>query len=296
MSGPLVRYRAFSHKVSFAENLRNLALTQRWGSRSDEDIQEHVTATLTEPPRISMDYLVKEVEEEMDFADALISFTQPPLTKIDMLLEKELSGRPLSFRERDYTPAIAASPFYISHSYPSLWILCWLGVSKDDNFFENVRLEKGSPLRLFDLDLACCTFGFDAPSLFCTIDYFVCDEPGFMIVKADTHLYTRMSKHNVLIPPSFFIAIPKKFVHPGNHTYINKEGTFRHLYQKVSGRQVLQLPRRDWERNTDWLVSDKRSIKMWFEKGQRKMCRQWRNHWKAMSNEEKWSFEEEYKS
>ena len=31
-----------------------------------------------------------------------------------------------------------------------------------------------------------------------------------MIAKADTHLYTRTSKHDVLIPPSFFIAIPKK--------------------------------------------------------------------------------------
>jgi hypothetical protein len=152
---------------------------------------------------------VKEAEEEMDFADALISFSQPPFTKMNMLLKKELSGRPVSFCERDYTPAIAASPFYISHSYPSLWILCTLGVSKDDNFFENVRLEKGSPLRLFDLDLAHHTFGFDTPSLYCTIAYFVRDEPRFMIAKADTHLYTRTSKHDVLIPPSFFIAILK---------------------------------------------------------------------------------------
>jgi hypothetical protein len=88
----------------------------------------------------------------------------------------------------------------------------------------------------------------------------------------------------------------KKFVHPDDHTYINKEGTFGHLYWKDSGRQVLQLPQRDWERNPDWLVSDKRSIETWFEKGQRKMCRQWRNNWKTMSNKEKWSFEEEYES
>jgi hypothetical protein len=236
MSSPLVQYHAFSCKISFSENLRNLVLTQHWGSHSDKDIQEHVTATLTKPPRILTDYLVKEVEEEMDFADALISFTQPPLTKIDMLLEKELSGQPVSFCERDYTPAIAASPFYISHSYPSLWILHRLGVSKDDNFFENIRLEKGSPLRLFNLYLARRTFSFDTPSLFCTIDYFLHDEPGFMMAKADTHLYTRTSKHDVLIPPSFFIAIPKKICSPRRS----------HLYQQ--GRDIwAPLLERLWQ-------------------------------------------------
>jgi hypothetical protein len=35
---------------------------------------------------------VKEVEEEMDFADVLTSFNQPTLTKMDLLLEKELLG------------------------------------------------------------------------------------------------------------------------------------------------------------------------------------------------------------
>jgi len=43
------------------------------------------------------------------------SLKQPPLTKIDHLLEGELAGRPISFQEIDYTPALAASPFHISH-------------------------------------------------------------------------------------------------------------------------------------------------------------------------------------
>ena len=60
------------------ENLRNLALIQPGESRSDKAVQEHISAVLIGPPRISSDYLVKEAEEEMDFTDALTSFNQPP--------------------------------------------------------------------------------------------------------------------------------------------------------------------------------------------------------------------------
>jgi hypothetical protein len=291
MNNSITRYRAISRKVSFAENLRNLALTQRWGSRSEEAIQEHISATLTGPPRISADYLVEEGEGEMDFADALISFEQPPLTKTDLLLERELSGRPISLRERDYIPAIAASPFYINHRYSSLWIIHELGISKDDNFFENVRLEKGSPLRLFDLDLACRTFGFDAPTLFCTIDYFLRDELGFMIAKADTHLYTRTSKYAAQIPPSFFIAIPKRLVHPGDRTYTSDKVTFgQHFHQKDSGKRVFRLPPREWERNPGWGISDMKGIERWFQQGQKEMSRRWEKHWKTMHEGDEWSF------
>ena len=133
---------------------------------------------------------------------------------------------------------VTASPFYISHSNSALWIICRLGVSKDDSFFENIRLEKGSPLRLFDLDLACRTFGFDAPTLFCTIECFLRDELGFMIAKADTHLYSRTSKLVAQIPPSFLIAIPKHLVHPGDRTYTSNEATFgQHFHQKDLSRQ-----------------------------------------------------------
>jgi len=69
---------------------------------------------LKEPPRISGDRLGRQAEEKMDFREAVLSFDQPPLTKIDRLLERELAGRPISFQETDYTPALAASPF-ISH-------------------------------------------------------------------------------------------------------------------------------------------------------------------------------------
>jgi len=178
-------------------------------------------------------------EDEMDFADALTSFNHPPLTRTDLLLEKELLGRPILLRESDYTPAIAASPFYVTHSNSSLWVVRGLGVSKDDSFFENIRLEKGSPLRLFDLDLAHHTFGYDASTLFCTIECFLRDELGFMIAKADTHLFTRSSKYVAQIPPFFIIAIPKHLVHPGDHTYTSNEATFgQHFHQKGSGKRV----------------------------------------------------------
>ena len=152
MNLALNRYRAISRKISFAENLRNLALLPHGESCSDEAVQEHISAAVVGPPRISSDYLVKEAEDEMDFADTLTSFNQPPFTRTDLLLEKELLGRPISLRESDYTPAIAASPFYVTHSNSSLWVVRGLGVSEDDSFFKNIRLEKGSPLRLFDLD------------------------------------------------------------------------------------------------------------------------------------------------
>ena len=250
MNLALTRYHAISRKVSFAENLRNLSLTQHGESRSDEAIQEHVSAVLTGPPHISTDYLVKEVEEEMDFWDALISFDQPPLTRMDKLLAQELSGRPISLRENDYTPAIAASPFYISHSYSTLWIVHKLGVSKDDEFFKDIKLEKGSPIRLFDFELANYSLGCDSPTLYCTIDYFLCDKFGFMIAKADTHLYTRTNKYIALIPPSFYIAIPKKLVHPVDRTYKSEEMTFgQHFHRTRSGREVLQVAPREWEGN-----------------------------------------------
>jgi hypothetical protein len=162
MNLALNHYRTISRKISFAENLRNLALLLHGESRSDEAVQEHISAAVVGPPHISSDYLVKEVEDEMDFADTLTSFNQPLFTRTDLLLEKELLGQPISLCESDYTPAIAASPFYITHSNSSLWVVCGLGVSKDNSFFKNIRLEKGSPLHLFDLDLACHTFGYDA--------------------------------------------------------------------------------------------------------------------------------------
>ena len=206
---------------------------------SDEEVQEHISTAVVGPPRISSDYVVKEAEDEMDFTDALTSFGQPPLTRTDLLLEKELLGRPISLRESDYTPAIAASPFYVTHSNSALWVVRGLGVSKDDLFFKNFRLEKGSPLCLFDLDLACRTFGYDALTLFCTIECFLRNELGFMIAKADTHLFTRSSKYIAQIPPFFIIAIPKHLVHPGDCTYTSNEVMFgQHFHQKGSGRRL----------------------------------------------------------
>jgi len=35
-----------------------------------------------------------------------------------------------------------------------MWILTQLGVSKNDYFLEDIKLERGSPIRLFDLDLS----------------------------------------------------------------------------------------------------------------------------------------------
>ena len=92
MNLALNHYHTISRKISFAENLHNLALIQPGKSRSDGVVQEHIAAASIGPPCISSDYLVKEVEEEMDFADVLTSFNQPTLTKMDLLLEKELLG------------------------------------------------------------------------------------------------------------------------------------------------------------------------------------------------------------
>jgi hypothetical protein len=244
-------------------------------------------AALTGPPRISSDYLVKEAEEEMDVADALTSFNQPPFTKTDFLLEKELLGRPILLCESNYTPAVAASPFYISHYNSALWIIHRLGVSKDDLFFENIRLEKGSPLHLFNLDLARHTFGFDAPTLFCTIECFLRDELGFMIAKADMHLYSRTLKVVAQIPPFFLIAIPKCLVHPSDCTYTSNEATFgQHFYQKGSGKRVCQLPPRAWEGDLGLEVFDKQDIKRWYQQEQKGLSRQWRRYWKNMSSED----------
>jgi len=132
--------------------------------------------------------------------EAVLSLEHLPLTKIDCLLERELAGRPISFQEIDYTPALAASPFHISHSYPSLWIVTQLGVSKNDHFLENIKLEKGSALWLFDIDLSLRTFGHTSPTLFCTINHFICDELGFMIAKANTHIFSKASNYHILTP------------------------------------------------------------------------------------------------
>jgi hypothetical protein len=137
----------------------------------------------------------------MDFREVVLSFEQPPLTKIDCLLERELARQPISFQEIDYTPTLAASPFHILHSYPSLWIVTQLGVSKNDQFLENIKLEKGSPLRLFDIDLSLCTFRYTSPTLYCTINHFICDELSFMITKTDTQRLPN-TIHRCPLPPS----------------------------------------------------------------------------------------------
>jgi hypothetical protein len=251
-----------------------------------------MAVVLKEPPRISGDRFGTEVEERMDFREAVLSFEQPPLTKMDRLLERELAGRPISFQESDYTPALAASPFHISHPYPSLWIVTQLGVSKSDHFLENIKLERGSPLRLFDIDLSLRTFGYPSPTLFCTIDHFICDALGFMIAKADTHIFSRTSKyHPQTPPPSFTIAIPKRFVHPADRTYDGNCATFgQHFCQKPSGRRVFQLPPRDWEGNPDWEVPGKKDIEGWYRKEQREMAKRWKAHGKDMATKEEWSF------
>jgi len=56
MNLALNHYRAISRKISFAENLRNIALLPHGESCSDEEVQEHVFAAVVGPPRISSDY------------------------------------------------------------------------------------------------------------------------------------------------------------------------------------------------------------------------------------------------
>ena len=76
------------------------------------------------------------------------------------VIDNHIPNKPVSFQEINYTPALAASPFHISHSYPSLWIVTQLGVSKNDHFLENIKLGKGSALWLFDINLSLRTFGY----------------------------------------------------------------------------------------------------------------------------------------
>jgi len=157
----------------------------------------------------------------------LLGLKQPPLTKIDHLLEGELAGRPISFQEIDLYSC--SSSLTISH-------LAFLSFTMDSHFslvflrmitsWKNIKLEKGSALRLFDIDLSLHTFGHISPTLFCTIDHFICDELGFMIAKADTHIFSKASNYHILTPlPPFTIAIPKQFIHPAYRTYESNSAT-----------------------------------------------------------------------
>jgi hypothetical protein len=85
-------YHAISRKISFAEKLCNLALVPHRKSRLDEVVWEHISAAVVGPLHISLDYLVKEAEDEMHFADALTSFNQPPFTRTDLLWCGSLRG------------------------------------------------------------------------------------------------------------------------------------------------------------------------------------------------------------
>ena len=84
--------RTVTHKPSLADNLRTLILNQHWGPRHSTSNREQMAMVLKEPPRISGDRLGRQAEEKMDFREAVLSFDQPPLTKIDRLLERELAG------------------------------------------------------------------------------------------------------------------------------------------------------------------------------------------------------------
>jgi hypothetical protein len=85
-----------SHKLSFAHNLHHFALNQCWVPHQDSTALEHEAAVLKEPPHISGDCFGKVAEERMDFRGAILSFDQPPLTKTDIILDKELVGQPIS--------------------------------------------------------------------------------------------------------------------------------------------------------------------------------------------------------
>jgi len=107
----------------FSAALRNLALNHHWKPRTEEAVADHVAITSLNLIRPSAEFYGKEEEEGLDFWDALLSMETPPHTQIDHLLHMELLGRPLSFLERDYTPAVAASPLFSAHSLPALWVI-----------------------------------------------------------------------------------------------------------------------------------------------------------------------------
>jgi hypothetical protein len=131
-----------------------------------------------------------------------------PHTQIDHLLHMVLLGHSLSFLERDYTPAIAASPLFSTHTLSSLWVIHQLGVSKDDHTFEHTKLCKGSLIRLVNINLACHSLGFNTLCVFGTIESYDHSEPGYVIAHLGTHLFLTTSKPSTQIAPSFTIAIP----------------------------------------------------------------------------------------
>src|SRR6266481_274217 len=114
--------RVITRKTSFSAALRNLALNHHWKPCTDEAVADHVAINSSSPLRPSAEFYGKEEEEGLDFWDALLNVEVPPHTQIDHLLHMELLGRPLSFLECNYMPAIAASPLFSTHSLSPLWL------------------------------------------------------------------------------------------------------------------------------------------------------------------------------
>ncbi len=283
--------RVITRKTSFSAALRNLALNHHWKPRTDEAVADHVAINSSSPLRPSAEFYGKEEEEGLDFWDALLNMEMPPHTPIDHLLHMELLGRPLSFLERDYTPAVAASPLFSTHSLSSLWVIHRLGVSKDDHTFEHTKLRKGSPIRLVDIDLARRSFGFNTLCVFGTIKSYDHCEPGYVIAHLDTHLFSTTSKPAAQIAPSFTIAIPLRYI--GDHEEVGdtRSATIgQRCLQGRTGSATVKRPLREWERNSGWIHPSKRKIEQWYREEQARMSKGWEAQGKDLKTTSEWTF------
>jgi len=282
--------RVITRKTSFSAALRNLALNHHWKPRTEEAVADHVAITSLNLIRPSAEFYGKEEEEGLDFWDALLSMETPPHTQIDHLLHMELLGRPLSFLERDYTPAVAASPLFSAHSLPALWVIHRLGMSKDDHTFEHTKLRKGSPIQLVDVDLTHRSLGFNTLRVFGTIESYARVEPGYVIAHLDTHLFSTTSKPAAQIAPSFVVGIPLRYIGDYEEVSAGSATIGQRCLQGRTGSAVVKRPLREWERNPGWTHPSKREIEQWYQKEQARMSEGWEACGKDLEATSEWSF------
>ena len=283
--------RSVSRKASFAEIVRNFTTGRLRGPSLRNDRTNESPLNPAEPELLSTQAGLDDGEGDLEFWDTLLRPDSPPLTQLDHLLHMELLGRPISFREDDYIPAIGSSPFFIQHLHPMLWIIHQLGKSRDGVVSHHAKLGRGSPIHLVDIELARQSLGFHTQTIFFTIDHFVRSEPGFMIAQADIHLYSQTAKPAARPAPPFLVTIPRALIRTSEVTKPNRHATFRqHLRRDVSGKKLIDAPLREWEINIEWKYLKEEEVRNWLMFEQAQVVKKWEDHWQGVDNKEEWSF------
>jgi len=70
-------------------------------------------------------------------------------------------------------PCYYSIPSIYQPLFSALWVIHWLGVSKDDHTIEHTKLGNGSPIWLIDIDLVHWNFGFNTLCVFGTIESYI---------------------------------------------------------------------------------------------------------------------------